>query len=191
MRPNAAPVDDPAGRILLLSLRAAWPVALLRGVLAVAFGLVALLRPDLTILALAIAFGIFAIVDGVARAVDAVRNRDRERWWVGLLMGLLGVIAGVVALLWPGITAVALTILVAAWALVTGIVEIVTAVRLRRSARGVWLLGLAGALSVVAGILLLIEPVSGAIGLAVLIGAFAIVYGVALAAVAVWLRGLA
>jgi uncharacterized membrane protein HdeD (DUF308 family) len=181
-------VDDPATDPLVRGVPAVRTVIAVRAVLAVAFGLVALLWPDLTLVALAIAFGVYVILEGVASVIDTVRNRGRSRWWWGLVSGLAGVVAGVLALIWPGVTAVALAILAGVWAVVTGVAEIAVAFRLRRAGRRVWLLGLAGALSAVAGIVILVWPAAGAIGLAVVLGAFALLYGAALAALAVSLR---
>lgn len=181
-------VDDPATDPLVSGVPAVRTVIVVRAVLAVAFGLVALLWPDRTLVALAIAFGVYAILAGVAGVIDAVRNRGRSRWWWGLLSGSAGLVAGVLALIWPGITAVALAILVGAWAVVTGVAEIAVVFRLRGAGRRVWLPGLAGALSVVAGIVILLWPAAGAIGLAVVLGAFALLYGAALAALAGSLR---
>jgi uncharacterized membrane protein HdeD (DUF308 family) len=144
--------------------------------------------PDLTLLALTIAFGVYAILDGVATVVDAARHRRRSRWWLGFLGGLASVAAGVIALIWPGITAVALAIVVGIWAVVTGLAELATAFRLREAGGRIWLLALAGALSVAAGALILIWPGAGAIGLAVVVGVFAVVYGATLGALAVRLR---
>lgn len=172
----------------MLGLPAARTVIIVRAVLAVAFGIVALVWPGLTLLALAVAFGVYAILEGVASVIDAVRNRGRSRWWWGLLSGLVSVVAGVLALIWPGITAVALAILVGIWAVVTGIAEMAVAFRLRGAGGRIWWVGLAGALSVAAGILILLRPVAGAIGLALLLGAFAVVYGAVLGALAVTLR---
>ncbi|NMH96075.1 HdeD family acid-resistance protein [Pseudonocardia acidicola] len=180
--PSSAPLGGEGGAALLLA--PARPAILVRAILAVAFGLIALLRPDFTVLALAVAFGAYALVDGTARVVDAVRHRDRARWWFGVAYGVLGIAAGIVALVWPQITVVVLTVVVGIWALVTGIVEIIAAFRLRGTP-GVWLLGLAGLLAVVAGVLLVLQPVAGAIGLAVLMGAFFVVYGAVLAGIAV------
>ncbi|WP_214368814.1 HdeD family acid-resistance protein [Pseudonocardia sp. H11422] len=180
-----------AAEVLVVDLRQAWPVLLARAVFAVALGLLALIWPTITLLVLAWAFGLYAILDGVTQVIDGIRRRDRPRWWVSLLLGLLGLAAGVVALIWPDITAVALAIVVGIWALVTGIIEIINAVRQRRERRRVTLLGLAGLLSVVAGVLILVWPASGALALAVLIGAFAVVYGIVLAALALALRSAA
>jgi uncharacterized membrane protein HdeD (DUF308 family) len=179
-----APLTDP----LVLGTRAVRTVLVLRAVLAVAFGLVALLWPDLTLLALTLAFGVYAILDGVASVVDAVRHRRRSRWWLGLLGGLASVAAGVVALIWPGITAVALAIVVGIWAVVTGLAELATAFRLRHAGGRIWLLALAGALSVAAGVVILVRPDAGALGLAVVVGVFAMVYGATLGALAVTMR---
>jgi uncharacterized membrane protein HdeD (DUF308 family) len=176
---------------LLVDLRQAWPILLARAVLAVALGLVALTWPGITLVILAWAFGIYAIIDGVTQIVDGIRRRDRPRWWLGLLLGLLGLVAGAVALVWPGITAIVLAILVGAWSVVTGVGEILAAVRMLRNERRGGLLLLAGLLSVVAGVLILVWPVPGAIVLALLIGAFAVVYGIVLAALALQLRSAA
>jgi uncharacterized membrane protein HdeD (DUF308 family) len=181
-------LDDPATDPLVLGLSTVRTVIVVRAVLAVAFGLVALFWPGLTVLALAIAFGIYAILEGVASVIDAVRNRDRSRWWLGLLGGLASVVAGVLALIWPGITALVLAILVGIWAVVAGAAQIATAFRLREAGGRIWLLALAGVLSVIAGIVILVWPAAGAIGLAVLLGVFAVVYGAALGALAVSLR---
>ncbi|MCU1663354.1 MAG: hypothetical protein QOI36_2579 [Pseudonocardiales bacterium] len=181
-------LDDPATDPLVLGLSTVRTVIVVRAVLAVAFGLVALFWPGLTVLALAIAFGIYAILEGVASVIDAVRNRDRSRWWLGLLGGLASVVAGVLALIWPGITALVLAILVGIWAVVAGAAQIATAFRLREVGGRIWLLALAGVLSVIAGIVILVWPAAGAIGLAVLLGVFAVVYGAALGALAVSLR---
>ena len=181
-------LDNPATDPLVLGTGAVRTMLVLRTVLAVAFGLVALFWPDLTLLALTIAFGVYAILDGVATVVDAVRRRRRPRWWLGLLGGLASVAAGVIALIWPGITAVALAIVVGIWAVVTGLTELATAFRLRHAGGRIWLLALAGALSVAAGALILVWPHAGAIGLAMMVGVFALVYGATLGALAVTLR---
>ncbi len=187
---SAPPVldDDVASDPLVVGVRAARTVLVVRAVLAVAFGLVALLWPGLTLLALAIVFGVYAILAGVAIVVEAVRHRGRHRWWLGLLSGLVSVAAGVVALIWPGLTALVLATLVGIWAVVTGIAEIVRAVRLRRAGGRIWLLALAGVLSVIAGIVILLWPAAGAIGLAMVLGIFALIYGAVLGALAVLLR---
>jgi uncharacterized membrane protein HdeD (DUF308 family) len=180
-----------AAEVLVVDLRQAWPVLLVRAVFAVALGMVALIWPTITLLALAWAFGIYAIIDGVTQITDGIRRRDRPRWWVGLLLGLLALAAGVVALIWPDITAVALAVVIGIWLLVTGVIEIISAAQQRRERRRVAWLGLAGLLSVMAGVLALAWPVLGAFALAALLGVFAMVYGAVLAALALALRNAA
>jgi|tagenome__1003787_1003787.scaffolds.fasta_scaffold20788696_1 uncharacterized membrane protein HdeD (DUF308 family) len=177
-----------AAEVWLVDLRQAWPVLLARAVFAVAFGLVALIWPTITLLILAWAFGIYAIIDGTIQIVDGIRRRDRPRWWIGVLLGLLELAAGVLALIWPGISAVALAAVVGAWALVTGFIEIVSAIRQRRERRRPALLLLVGLASVVAGVVILAWPVHGAVALAALVGGFAVVYGILLAVLALGLR---
>ena len=180
-----------AVEVWLVDMRQAWPVLLARAVFAVAFGVVALIWPMITLLILAWAFGIFAIVDGAIQIIDGIRRQDRPRWWISLLLGLLGLTAGVVAVIWPGISAVALAIVVGAWALVTGFIEIFSAVRQRRERRRPGLLLLVGLVSVVAGVVILAWPVHGAVALAALVGGFAVVYGILLAVLALRLRNAA
>jgi uncharacterized membrane protein HdeD (DUF308 family) len=180
-----------AAEVWLMDMRQARPVLLARAVLAVAFGVVALIWPTITLLILAWAFGIYAVIDGATQVVDGFRRRDRPRWWIGLLLGLLELAAGVLALIWPGISAVALAIVVGAWALVTGLIEIFSAVRQRRERRQPGLLLLLGLVSVVAGVVILAWPVHGAVALAALVGGFAVVYGILLAVLALQLRNAA
>jgi uncharacterized membrane protein HdeD (DUF308 family) len=186
--PGPGPGAERLAAVWMVDLRQAWPLLLARGVLAVAFGLVALIWPTITVLMLAWAFGVYAVVDGVARIVDAVRRRERPRWWIGLLLGLLALAAGVVAVAWPGITALALATVIGAWALVNGIVEVLSAVRQRHERRSPGLLLAVGLVSALAGVLILIRPLLGAVALAALIGGFAVVYGAVLAVLAVQLR---
>ena len=184
-------MEQPAVAVLLVDLRPAWPMLLVRAVLAVALGLVALIWPGITLVILAWAFGIYAAIDGITQIIDGIRRRTQPRWWLSLLLGLLGLVAGAVALLWPGMTAIVLAILVGAWAVVTGVGEVFAAVRQLRSERRGGLLLLAGVLSVVAGVLILVWPVPGAIVLALLIGWFSMLCGIVLAVLAMQLRSAA
>jgi uncharacterized membrane protein HdeD (DUF308 family) len=111
-----------------------------------------------------------------------------KRWWLFLLEGLFGIAAGVIALFWPGITGLILLYLIAAWAIVTGLFEIIVAFQLRQQLQGEWLLVLAGIVSVVFGVLLTVWPVAGALAILVFLGAYAIFYGVMLLIVAYRLR---
>jgi uncharacterized membrane protein HdeD (DUF308 family) len=187
-RSASGPHAERAAAGLSIDLRQAWPLLMARAVFAVALGLVMLTVPGTTLLFVAWAFGIYALVDGAAQVVDAIRRRHRPRWWVALLLGLLGVVAGVIALIRPYTTAVVLAVLVGCWALITGVIEIVSALRQRRERRRTAWLVVAGLISVVAGVLILIWPVHGAVAVAMLLGVFATAYGVVLAGLALAVR---
>ncbi|ALG07225.1 HdeD family acid-resistance protein [Kibdelosporangium phytohabitans] len=176
---------------IVIDLPKAWGLVVLRGVLSVLFGLLALIWPGLTALALAVVFGVYALVDGIGLLMDAFRNPDRSNRGMRIFGGILGVAAGVIAIVWPGITVAALAILVGAWALVTGIAEIAAAIRLRKQIEGELLLGLAGLLSAIFGILVLLWPALGVAAIAAFIGVFALIYGVVLIALGLRLRKLA
>jgi uncharacterized membrane protein HdeD (DUF308 family) len=155
-----------------------WWVIALRGVAGILFGIVAFLAPGITIAALVLAFGVYALVDGVLAIVSAIRRRhaDERPWWF-LFEGIAGILAGVVTLLWPGITALTLLWVIAAWAIVTGVLAIASAIRLRKAISGEWMLALSGIASIVFGVLVMFFPGAGALGLVLLIGAYAIVFG--------------
>jgi uncharacterized membrane protein HdeD (DUF308 family) len=154
----------------------------LRGVLAIVFGVIALIWPGLTALVLAVVFGVYAIVDGGSWLIGAFRRSgDAGMRAIRGIAGALGIVLGIAALVWPGITATVLAIVVGVWALVTGAIGIWLATQVP----GRWLLGLVGALSVIAGLLILIRPAAGAVALAWVIGVYAIVAGVLMLA-ATW-----
>jgi uncharacterized membrane protein HdeD (DUF308 family) len=165
-----------------------WWAVLLRGIAAALFGLLTLLAPALSLAALVLVFGAYAFVDGVLALVSVVRGRAGGPWWAVVLEGLAGVAAGVVTLLWPGITVLALLYLVAAWAFVTGVLEVAAAVRLREVIEGEWLLALSGVASIALGVLLALFPGPGAVALVIWIGAWALVSGVLMTALGVRLR---
>lgn len=165
-----------------------WAVAL-RGVAAIVFGLVALLATGATILSLVLVFAALMLVDGVLNLVSGVRSaRRHERWGTLILLGVVDLIAAAAAIAAPGLTVLAFVYLMAAWAFVTGILAISTAVRLRQD-HGRWWLGFSGALSVMGGVLLAIAPSIGAIVLTWWLGAYAIVFGASLLVLAYRLRG--
>jgi uncharacterized membrane protein HdeD (DUF308 family) len=168
-----------------------WWVLALRGAIAVLFGLMALFWPGITLLALVYLFGAYAFVDGIFAVVTAVQSHaDRPRWWALLLEGLAGIAAGVIAFVWPGLTALTLLYLLAAWAIVTGVFAIIAAFRLHEEIEGEWLLGLSGLASAVFGVLVLIWPGAGALSVIWLIGAYAIVFGGLLVVLAFRLHGM-
>jgi uncharacterized membrane protein HdeD (DUF308 family) len=168
-----------------------WAVAL-RGALAVVFGVVAWIWPDITVRALVLLFGFYALVDGLlalaALVVGGQLVRDRR----GLLLveGIAGIAAGIVSFVWPGITALVLLYLIAAWAIATGVLEVVVAIWLRRELRGEWLLALVGVVSVLLGVFLVLRPSEGAVAVVWALGLYALVFGLALVALGLRLRQL-
>lgn len=168
-----------------------WWLVVVRGVLAILFGLIALFWPGLTFFLLVLMFGVYAIVDGLfAIYSGVVRSRYSSRWWVFLLEGIISLIAGVIALARPGWAGVALVLVIAAWAVVTGILEIIAAVRLRREITNEWLLGFSGFVSILLGILLFFQPLTGGLVVTLMIGAYALIFGVLLVFLGFRLRKL-
>ncbi len=166
-----------------------WAVAL-RGALAIVFGALAFAWPGITADVLLAFFGAYALVDGLFTAVAAFRAPEGyKHWWALLVEGVSGVAAGVLAFVWPGITALVLLYLIAAWAVVTGVFEIAAAARLRKLISGEWLLALGGVLSVLFGLMLVAWPGAGAFAVLWLIGAYAVLFGVLLMALGFRLRG--
>ena len=167
-----------------------WWALALRGLFAVLFGLLAFAWPGLTLAALVLLFGAYALVDGVFALVAAVRAAEaHERWWWFVLEGLAGIAAGLLTFVWPGITALVLLYLIAWWAVITGVLEIAAAIRLRNEISGEWALALGGVASVVFGFLLLFRPGAGALAVVWLIGIYALLFGVLLLMLAFRLRG--
>jgi uncharacterized membrane protein HdeD (DUF308 family) len=157
--------------------------------LAVLFAIITFVAPGISLAALVLVFGAYALADGVLALISAFRRRGRDapRWFL-VLEGLTGIAAGALTLIWPAISALALLYLIAAWALVSGVFEVVAAIRLRKVIRGEWKLALAGIASIAFGVLLALFPGPGALALVLWIGAFALVFGVLLIALAVRLR---
>jgi uncharacterized membrane protein HdeD (DUF308 family) len=177
-----------AGPVLPVLSRNWWALAL-RGVAAILFGLLAFILPDITLTVLVLLFGAYMLVDGILAIVAAVRTRGSDtRWGLLIVEGVLGVLAGIIAFVWPGITALALLYLIAAWSIVTGILEMVAAIRLRREIEGEWALILGGILSVLFGVLLVVLPGPGILALVWLIGAYAVAFGVILIVLAFRVR---
>lgn len=165
-----------------------WAIAL-RGLCGVIFGLVTFFAPGISLAALVLLYGAYAFVDGVFALVSAIRShRPRERWFFLVLEGIVGVAAGVVTLLWPGITAIALLFVIAAWAVVTGAFEVAAAIRLRKVIEHEWLLALSGVASIALGVFLVLYPGAGALALVLWIGAYALVSGALLIGLAFRLR---
>jgi uncharacterized membrane protein HdeD (DUF308 family) len=163
-----------------------WWVLLLRGIAAVLFGFLAFVWPGLTLVALVFLFGAYALVDGITALFVGGRARA---WWM-VFAGVLGIIAGVLTFIFPGITAVWLLILIASWAIVRGLFEIVAAIKLRKELMNEWMLILGGVSSIIFGVLLILNPVAGALAMVWLIGAYALVFGIMMIVLAVRLHGL-
>ena len=166
-----------------------WWALALRGIVAVIFGLIAFFMPGATLYALTILFGAYALIDGVFSLIAAIRSAGRgEHWWALLFEGIAGVCAAAATALWPLLTLLVLVYIIAAWAIVTGVLEISAAVRLRRFIRGEWLLVLGGIASIVFGVLLFLAPGPGAVVLAWWIGAYVFIFGLLMIGLAFRLR---
>jgi uncharacterized membrane protein HdeD (DUF308 family) len=162
---------------------------LLRGLVGIAAGLIAMLWPGVTLLFLVTLFGFYAFVDGVTNLVMGLhRTSERGRSGAMVFQGIVGIAAGVLAFIWPGITTLVLVLSIAAWAIITGILEVAAAIRYRRELQREWILVLSGILSIAFGVLLASFPAIGAVGLAWALGAYAAASGILLVAVALRLR---
>ncbi|HEX3685607.1 MAG TPA: HdeD family acid-resistance protein [Bryobacteraceae bacterium] len=172
-----------------IALATNWWSPVIRGLVAILLGIIALAWPGITLGALVMLFGAYAFIDGIFSIAGAWRaSRAHERWGALMFEGVAGIIAAVVTIAWPAITALALVFVVAAWAIVTGIFEIVAAVRLRKYIKGEWLLILGGVASVVFGVLLSISPLIGALVLAIWLGVYALIFGAMLVGLGLRLR---
>jgi uncharacterized membrane protein HdeD (DUF308 family) len=165
--------------MLLETLKRHWWVPVLRGVAAIIFGMMAFVYPGLTVAVLVVLFGAWVLVDGIFRVVGAIGHRSSDPdWGWQLVIGILGIIIGFLTFRSPAITALALVIYIAAWALMIGVSEIVVAIKLRHEIKGEWFLILMGVVSILFAIMLLWNPLPGALALVWLIGSYAIVFGV-------------
>ena len=173
----------------LSAFAANWRTLALRGLIALLFGLVVLFWPGLVLTVLAVLFGIYAVVDGVITFVPALRSSDRgTQRSLPLAEGVVGIIAGLVALLWPGLSASGLVYVIAGWAVATGVLKILSAIVLRAEVENGWLLAGSGALSVLFGVVLVVLAGSDLPFLAPFVGGFAVVVGLALIVFALRLR---
>lgn len=167
-----------------------WWVLVLRGVAALLFGVLALVWPGITLLVLIVLFAAYALVGGALELAGAFQQRRARGWWLMLLLGIASVAAGLIAIAYPGITAVALVLVIGISAIFWGVLDIAMAIRLRRELQGEWLLGLAGFLSIVFGVILIAFPGAGALALVWLIGIQAVLVGVLLIGLGLRLRAL-
>jgi uncharacterized membrane protein HdeD (DUF308 family) len=163
-----------------------WWVLALRGVLAILFALFAFFIPGITLLSLVLLFGAYVLLDGIFDLVAATRSPSHH--WALVLEGIVGIIAGILTFLWPGITAMVLLYLIAFWAIFTGVLEIIAGIRLRQVLSDeIWLI-LMGVLSLLFGLFILIFPGAGALAVVYWIGAYALLFGIMLLALAFRLR---
>ncbi|MGH8604973.1 MAG: HdeD family acid-resistance protein [Gammaproteobacteria bacterium] len=166
-----------------------WRAVGLRGLCALLFGAAIFFWPAISFVVLVLLFGLYALTDGIITIVLVLRERRRhKRWWLLLLQGIAGVAAGIMTFMWPGVSALVLLYIIAAWAIVTGILEIAAAVQLRKEIEGEWLLALGGIASLIFGVLLVAFPGAGALAVVWLIGAYSAFFGALLLFLAFRLR---
>jgi len=163
-----------------------WWVVLLRGLFAILFGILAYCWPGLTALILVTIWGAYALVDGIVGVVAGIRGK----WTSLVVIGLLGIAAGIVAFLWPGLTAITLLWVIAFWAIAAGVMQIAAAIRLRKEVQGEWLWILSGVLTVALGVLFFLYPGAGILSVTWLVASLAIVWGILLVVLSFKLKGL-
>jgi uncharacterized membrane protein HdeD (DUF308 family) len=169
-----------------------WWLILLRGVISVLFGIAVFMQPGISLLVLTLFFGAFVLVDGIGNIVTAVGGRKtHEHWWVLLLIGLCGVGIGALTFYSPGLTALALLFYIAIWAIATGLLAIVAAIRVRKEIEGEFWLILAGLASVAFGVLAVARPGAGALSILWLIAGYALAFGIILIVFSFRARGFA
>jgi uncharacterized membrane protein HdeD (DUF308 family) len=155
-----------------------WWLLLLRGIVAILFGVLAFVWPGMTLTTLVLFFGAYVFVNGAILIMNAIGSRkQKDDWWVLLIEGLLGVGVGIMTAFAPGITGIALLLYIAAWALAAGVLEIVAAIRLRKVVSGEWWLAVGGVMSIIFALLLMRFPAAGALSAIWLIGTYAILFG--------------
>ena len=165
--------------MLLQTLKHHWWVPVLRGVAAIIFGIIAFTHPVMAAATLVLFFGAWVLIDGIFRVVGVIRHRDSDQdWGFNLVIGILGIIIGLLTFHAPGVTALALVIYIAAWALMVGATEIVLAIKLRREIKGEWFMILMGLASIIFAGLLLWNPLAGAAALIWIIAWYAVIVGV-------------
>ena len=167
-------------RPMLDALARNWGLILLRGICAIIFGVLTFAWPALTLVTLVLLYGVFSLLDGAICIAAAVKNGTPiPRWWLALI-GALGIAVGILTLAWPQITGLVLLFFIAGWAIASGVLQIIGAIKLRKEIEGEWFLIASGVLSIIFGCLIALFPGAGALGLAFAIGVFAVVYGILL-----------
>lgn len=174
---------------MLNALSRNWWATVLRGLLAIGVGILAWSRPDIFWASLVLVFGVYAIVDGVFAIVAAIKGETRDRA-IHLLEGVLGIVVGMIVFLYPDQAGTAIVLVIGLWAAASGVVEIVSAVRLRREIADEWLLGLGGVLSVILGAILIARPQFGQVTTTYVLGTYGLIFGVVLVVLGLRLRRL-
>jgi uncharacterized membrane protein HdeD (DUF308 family) len=178
MSTQAHPPGTVLMRPTLDALARNWWLILLRGICAVIFGILTFIWPGLTLLTLVLFYGAFSLLDGAFSITAALKGgAPVPRWWLAII-GVLGIAVGIITLMWPQITGIVLLMFIAGWAIASGVLQIFGAISLRKEIEGEWLLIASGILSVIFGVFLIMFPGAGALSLALVIGAFAVAYGI-------------
>jgi len=176
------------GSAMVRALAKNWWLLLLRGIAAIIFGVLAFAWPGLTLLTLILFYGAFALVDGVLAIIAAITGgAPAPRWWLAIV-GLLGIAAGLLTFLMPGLSALVLLFFIAGWAIATGVLQIIGAIQLRKEIDNEWLLILGGVISVLFGVGMMLAPGAGALALVWVIGTYAVILGVVFVALALRLK---
>jgi uncharacterized membrane protein HdeD (DUF308 family) len=176
------------GSAMVHALAKNWWMLLLRGIAAIIFGGLALAWPGMTLLTLVLFYGAYALIDGVLAIVAAITGGALlPRWWLAIV-GLLGIGAGLLTFLMPGLTAIVLLYFIAGWAIATGVFQILGAIKLRKEIDNEWLLILSGIISVLFGVAMMAAPGAGALALITVIGIYAGIIGVLLVALSLRLK---
>jgi uncharacterized membrane protein HdeD (DUF308 family) len=170
------------------SISGPWWSWLLRGIAAIVFGVLAIAWPGLTFLVFVAIFAAYAFIDGSFHLAAGIRARQRQHRWLLVLEGLLGIAIAVLTFVWPGITAVALIFLIAAWAIIGGAMRIGLAIQLRKVIAGEWLLILSGVMSIIFGVLVFLVPAAGVVAIAFIVGVYAMLFGLVMIGLAARLR---
>ena len=176
------------GSAMVHALAKNWLLLLLRGIAAIIFGVLAFAWPGLRLLTLILFYGAFALVDGVLAIIAAITGgAPAPRWWLAIV-GLLGIAAGLLTFLMPGLSALVLLFFIAGWAIATGVLQIIGAIQLRKEIDNEWLLILGGVISVLFGVGMMLAPGAGALALVWVIGTYAVIIGVVFVALALRLK---
>ncbi len=168
-----------------------WWMILIRGIAAVIFGIAILfVWPGLVLSTMALVFAVYVFVDGIFAIITAISHRDQPRWWVMVLEGIVGILAGIAGFLFPGAVILTLLYIIAFWAIVTGVLEIISAIELRKQIANEWWMILSGIASVIFGVLLILFPISSILTLLWLFGGLAVAFGIFTIILAFRVRGM-